>query len=213
MALIAGIGAGLSALGALGGAIGGAVNRGNAREEEARMFNDLNSRLTSQYYRDPLTMVGNQSLIKQAKQGHADSLDAIQNQMVAGGATMENALAARQANNESMDKIYTTLLQAEDARRDRIDSQKMGLAQQHSQFVQNSYLQAAQDWNQWGGQMAQAGMSLMNAGLLGDTGLIASNASQQHENWTIPATGSGSQYTGGLRGVYKNYDGQLIKKG
>ena len=36
--------------------------------------------------------------------------------------------------------------------------------------MQSQFYQAAQDWQQWGGQMAQAGMSLMNAGLLGGAG-------------------------------------------
>ena len=38
------------------------------------------------------------------------------------------------------------------------------------------FYQAAQDWQQWGGQMAQAGMSLMNAGLLGGAGGAAEAA-------------------------------------
>lgn len=215
---IALIGAGLAAAGATGGAIGSSANRRKAREEEARSYQNAKDYLNSLYYRDPLTTVGNQSLLKQARKNYEDNLEAIQNRMVAGGATMENSLAARQANNENLDKIYTTLLQGEDARRDRIGQQKMSLDQQHSQNIQNGFYQAAQDWQQWGGQMAQAGMSLMSSGLIGDTGMLggggslAQSAAAQHAEWMQPAAGAAAtQNLGGLRGVVRNKDGVLIQ--
>lgn len=161
------IGAGAAAAGSTIGAIGGAANRKKARNEETRNYQNAKDYLNSMYYRDPLSTVGNRSLLKAARQNYADGMDALNNRMVAGGATMENALAARQANNENLDKLYGQLLQGEDARRDRIDAQRMQLEDRHSNAIQSNYLQAAQDWNQWGGQMAQAGMSVLNAGLLG----------------------------------------------
>lgn len=217
---IALIGAGIAAAGATGGAIGSSANRKKAREEEQRYYQSAMDYLNSMYYRDPLTTVGNRSLIKQVKKNYEDNLDALQNRAVAGGATMENALAARQANNENLDKVYTTLLQGEDARRDRISAQKMSLEGQHSQNIQNGFYQAAQDWQQWGGQMAQAGMSLMSSGLLGDAGGAAESAggglaesvAAQHEKWLEPAAGAAAQNTGGLRGVYMNKEGVLIPR-
>ena len=130
------IAAGIAAAAATAGAAGSAYNRKLAREEELRNYNNAKDYLNSMYYRDPLTTVGNRSLLKTVRENYADGLDALNNRMVAGGATMENSLAARQANNESLDKVYSQLLMGEDARRDRIASQRMQLDNQHSQAVQ-----------------------------------------------------------------------------
>ena len=205
------IGAGVAAAGATAGAAGSAAKRKQAREEETRNYQNAKDYLNSMYYRDPLSTVGNRSLLKAARQNYADGLDAINNRMVAGGATMENQLAAMKSTNEGMDKLYSQLLLGEDARRDRISSQMMNLEDRHSGAVQGSYMQAAQDWNQWGGQMAQAGMSLMNAGLLGGAGGLGAGNSAPAD-WAVPAAAA-EQNTGGLKGVYRNKYGVLMKGG
>lgn len=160
-------------VGALGGAIGGAANRARARDAKNGYYDYAEDLLDSQYYRDPLTTVGNRSLIKAAKENHQDNLEAIENRAVAGGATMENQLAARQANNESLDKLYGQLLQGEDARRDNINRQKLGLAGQRANDEANSYLQAAQDWQSWGAAMGNAALSFGSSQLLGGGELSA----------------------------------------
>jgi len=171
MALISGtaalIGLGVAAAGATGGAIGSAVNRSKAEAERTRAYNEAKSFLDSEYYRDPLSTTGNRALLKSIDERMRDNQDAMNNRMVAGGATMENQLAAREANNRVMGGVYTNLLQAEDARRDSIARQKMQLDQQYSQGTQAGFLQAAQDWQSWGSQMANAGMAFGSSGLLG----------------------------------------------
>ena len=161
------IAAGVAAAAATAGAAGSAANRSKARKEELRNYENAKAQLNSMYYRDPLSAVGNQSLLKMARQSHKDNLDALQNRAVAGGATMENQLAARKANNESLDKLYGQLLLGEDARRDRLSQQQLQLEAQHSGNVQNSYYQAAQDWQTWGSQVANAAMSYGSSQLLG----------------------------------------------
>lgn len=180
------IGAGIAAAGATAGAAGSAANRKRARDEEARNYQNAKDYLNSMYYRDPLSTVGNRSLLKAARDNYEDNLDALNNRMVAGGATMENQLAARKSVNEGMDKLYGQLLMGEEARRSRIDAQRLQLEDRHSGAVQNSYLQAAQDWQQWGGQIAQAGMSLGSSGLLGSMGAGAAASGA--------AAGSGYQF-------------------
>lgn len=204
----------VSGLIAAGSAGMSAYNRAKADRERQANYENARSYLNSLYYRDPLSTVGNQALLKTVRQNHADEIDAVQNRMAAGGGTMENALAARQASNEGLDKVYNQLLMGEDARRDRIDQQRLALDQQNSAAIQGSYRQAAQDWQAWGAQTAGAVMSYGTANLLDnvDMNAVAKAAAQQHENWSIPATGEGSQNIGGLRGVYRNYDGQLVKK-
>lgn len=157
----------VSGLIAAGSAGMSAYNRAKADRERQANYENAKSYLNSLYYRDPLSTVGNQSLLKTVRQNHADEIDAIQNRMAAGGGTMENALAARQASNEGLDKVYSQLLMGEDARRDRIDQQRLALDQQNSAAIQNSYRQAAQDWQAWGAQTAGAMLSYGSSNLLG----------------------------------------------
>ena len=159
------------------------------------------------YYRDPLSTVGNRSLLKAARDNYAEGLDALNNRMVAGGATMENQLAAMKSANEGMDRLYGQILQGEDARRDRISGQLLSLEDRHSGAVQGSYMQAAQDWQQWGGQVAQAGMSLGSSGLLGGMGgaLGAGSAGAAGAQ----AAGAGYQYAPLAPAVTQN--GGLMK--
>lgn len=161
-------GALIASLAASGIAAGAsAYKRNQARQEELANYQNAKAYLNSMYYRDPLTTVGNRSLLKAMKDSHRESLDAINNKLAAGGATVENQLAAMKANNASMDRAYTQLLKGEDARRDRIDAQRMALDNQHSAAVQTGYLQAAQDWQNWGAQAANAAMSYGSSQLLG----------------------------------------------
>lgn len=166
----------VSGLIAAGSAGLSAYNRAQERKREENDYNQFRSYLDSLYYRDPLTTVSNQALLKGVRQNHADEIDAVQNRMAAGGGTMENALAARQASNEGLDKVQTQLLLGEDARRDRIDQQRLALDQQHSLNVRNSYRQAAQDWQSWGAQTAGAMMSYGSSDLLGKLGGAADAA-------------------------------------
>lgn len=161
-------GALIASLAASGIAAGAsAYKRKQAQDEETRNYQNAKAYLNSMYYRDPLTTVGNRSLLKAMKDSHKESLDAINNKLVAGGATVENQLAAMKANNTSMDRAYTQLLKGEDARRDRIDAQRMALDNQHSAAVQTGYMQAAQDWQNWGAQAASAALSYGSSSLLG----------------------------------------------
>lgn len=162
------IGLGVAAAGATAGAIGSSVNNKNAQDERERMYKQSREFLDSEYYRDPLSTVGNKVLLKQAKKTYNDNLDSINNRMVAGGATVENQLAARQANNEGMDRLYGSLLQSVDARRDSLRQQRLQLDQNNSAAIQAGYYQNAQNWQSWGSQISQAGMSLATSGLLDD---------------------------------------------
>lgn len=174
MAITAGtlalIGLGVAAAGATAGAIGSSVNNRKAQEERTRIYNQSKNFLSSEYYRDPLSSISNRTLLKTMDQRLRDQNDALQNRAVAGGATMENQLAARKANNEAMSNVYSNLLMGEDARRQAINQQKLQLDQQYSQGTQMSYLQNAQNWQAWGTQMAQAGMSVASSGLLSGAG-------------------------------------------
>jgi len=160
------LGVGVASAGA--GAIGSANNVKKARKEETRSYNEAKGFLNSEYYRDPMSSVSNQSLLKSLDQRMRDTTDAINNRAVAGGATMENQLASRQAANETMSNVYSQLLQGEDARRQALGSQRMQLDMQHSANVQGNYRQNAQNWQNWGAAMGDAAMSFGSTVLLGD---------------------------------------------
>lgn len=146
-----------------------ARKRKNALETRNAYYDYAGSLLDSQYYRDPLTTVGNRSILKEAKKNYADNIEAIENRAVATGATVENELATRQANNENLDKLQLRLLQNEDARRERNRNQKLNLEGQRAQDNANAYLQQAQDWQSWGAAGANAILDFGRTGLLGDT--------------------------------------------
>lgn len=167
-------GAAAAALGSTAGAIGSAVNNRKAQEERTRSYNEARDFLSTQYYRDPLSTVGNRAILKSMDQRLREQNEALENRAIAGGATMENQLAARKSNNETMGRVYTNLLMGEDARRDAINQQRLKLDQEYSRGTQASYLQIAQDWQAWGAQMAQTGMSAATSGLLLDGGNIGS---------------------------------------
>ena len=166
-------GAAAAALGSTAGAIGSAVNNRKAQEERTRSYNEARDFLSTQYYRDPLSTIGNRALLKSMDQRLREQNEALENRAIAGGATMENQLAARKANSETMGRVYTNLLMGEDARRDAINQQRLKLDQEYSRGTQASYLENAKDWQAWGTQMAQTGMSLASAGLLSGAGSAA----------------------------------------
>lgn len=179
MAITAGllglIGLGVSAAGSIGGAIGSSVNRSKASAERTRAYNEAKNLLNSEYYRDPLSSIGNRSLLKSMEERMRENEDAINNRAVAGGATMENQLAAKKANNQAMSNVYTNLLMGEDARRSAINQQKLQLGQNYSAGVQQDYAAASQDWRSWGQQMAQSGMSLATSGFMEDPSKVIFN--------------------------------------
>lgn len=164
------LGLGVAAAGSTAGAIGSSAKNRKAREERSRSYNEALDYLDSQYYRDPLSTVGNRSILKSLDERMGDQIDAIENRAAAGGATMENLLAARQSANRTVGSVYNSLLQGEDARRRDLERQRMQLGQQYSAGVQQGYLQDAQNWQAWGAAMGQAGIQLGSAGLLGGLG-------------------------------------------
>ena len=186
------IGAGIAAAGATGGAIGSAANRKKARNEKNAWYDYADSFARSQAQSSIFDTPGGKALLKLTGRDYDDNLDAIQNRAVAGGATMENMLAARQANNENRDKVHMQMLQSDEKRREGWNQQLLNLKGQRANDTANSYMQAAQDWQQWGGQMAQAGMSLMSSGLLGSAGGAVAGSGAADAVQT--GAGSGYQY-------------------
>lgn len=154
------------------GAAGSAANNKKARREEQRAYNRAQAYLNSDYYRSPLESTGNRALLKTLDSRLEKNNEAIDNRAAAGGATVENVLAAKQNMNEAVSDTYAQLLRGEDARRQGIRSQQLGLDQSHSQALQNSYRESANTWSNWGNATASAIMSYGMSSQLGGGSLL-----------------------------------------
>ena len=183
------IGAGLAAA---GGAVGGAANRSKAKKTTNAFYDYAEDFANTQRNLSSFDTLGGKSLLKISDSNKLKEIAALNNRAVAGGATMENQLAARQALNESQDKMHMQMLQADQKRKDAWDNQLINLKGQQAQFNANRYYQAAQDWNQWGGQMASSLLSLGSTGLLGGLGGLGAGAASAMAAGVNPADVAGS---------------------
>jgi len=147
-------------------AIGSAFNMNKYWKEENKAYKNLLGTIDTQANRSIFQNPSAQALLKTARQDYKDNIDAMQNRAAAGGATVENQLAARQANNEAQDRLYASLLQGEDARRDRFAEKKMQADLQHSANIQNKYYQNAQNWSDWGQAMGKSIDDLTSTAML-----------------------------------------------
>lgn len=160
------IAAGIAALAAGGSAIMGArANRKNARILADR--NRENEQIYLQeYYRGALDNEGSRAYLKRLDEKMEENNTAIDNQAVASGATQENRLAAKQANNEVMSDAIAGLIEKEDARKlsvqDRYFNNKAAI--QSGQMQQNAAV--ANNWAQLGSGISNAAGSLAAAYLM-----------------------------------------------
>lgn len=157
----------IAAAGALaaGGTLLNLIGNRKAAEATSRARQSALDHIDSEYYRDPTATIGNRALLKSLDERLDEQNRAMENRAVAGGATVENQLAARKANNQTVSSVYNNLLMGEDARRQALSAQR-------NQVIQQGYLQDAQNWQSWGSTMANGMMSLGSAALLygGDGG-------------------------------------------
>lgn len=158
---------GVAGASALAGAIGSAANTAKARREERAWYNKASAFANGLRYENLLETVSGRAAMKERNEQRRDNIDALNNRAVAGGATYENQLAARQMENEADSRLTSQLLQNDEARRRAAEQMQMNLDAQHSNFMQNSYMQNAQNWQAWGSAMGGAAMDFGNAALLG----------------------------------------------
>ena len=157
---------GLAAGGALIGAIGSASNRRRGRDTTNAYYDYAEDFINSQAHSSIFDTAGGRALLKNAKSAYADNLEATYNRAVAGGATQENLLAARQANNELLDKVQMQLLQSDEARRNAWEKESLNAKANRANALASSYYQAAQDWQSWGAQIGNAALAFGSSNLL-----------------------------------------------
>lgn len=147
---------------AAGAAASASANRKNEKMLKA-MGNENEQDYLREYYRGALDNEGSRAYLKKLDERLKRSDKAVDNALTAQGATHENALAAKQKNNEVYSDAVANLVESEQSRKDQVKSgyksEKMGLAQ--AQMQQNS--NNAATWSQVGQGIADAAMGVGNA--------------------------------------------------
>ena len=166
------IAAGVAALAAGGSAIAGArANRKNARIL-SEMDRENEATYLQEYYRGALDNEGARAYLKRLDEKLEDNNTAIDNQATASGATHENRLAAKQANNEVMSDAIAGLVEKEDNRKlavqDRYFNTKASL--KTGQMSQNAAV--ANNWANLGAGISSAAGSLAASYLMGGSGWL-----------------------------------------
>jgi len=164
------IAAGIAALAAGGSAIAGAsANRKNSRILAGLQRENENMYL-QEYYRGALDNEGAKAYLKRLDEKLQENNTAIDNQAVATGATHENRLAAKQANNEVMSDAVAGLVEREDNRKmavkDRYFGNKTSLL--NGEMQQNAAI--ANNWANLGSGISSAAGSLAASYLMGGKG-------------------------------------------
>lgn len=161
-----------AAIGALSSAGGAAMsakaNRKNERKIRA-MEAENEADYLREYYRGALDNEGSRAYLKRLDERMKRSDKAMENSLAAQGATHENALAAKQANNEVYSDAVAGLVENEQARKDAVRAQykegKNAIAQ--SQMQQNA--NEAATWSQVGNAISSAAGALGEAGAFDNT--------------------------------------------
>jgi hypothetical protein len=154
----------------------GAYKSAQANKRNQGLLNNMGDEYKSdymkEYYRGTLENPGSKAYLKRLDQQLRDRTKATENTAAATGATQENVLAAKQANNEVMSNAVGDLVQNEDYRKQNIKERyfqrKAGLDQ--AQMGINS--QQGQNWATLASNIAGAGSSLANVYLQSGQGFI-----------------------------------------
>ena len=155
--------AAIGALASAGGAfMSSRANKKNARKIKA-MENENRADYLREYYRGALDNEGSRAYLKKLDERMKRSDRAAENALAAQGATHENALAVKQANNEVYSDAVSNIVENEQARKDAVRAQyKQGQnAVAEAQMEQNA--NEAATWSQVGNAIADASGALGRA--------------------------------------------------
>ena len=176
IAIVPIIAAAISALAAGGSAIAGA----NANKKNQKILNDQNREneqmYLQEYYRGALENEGSRAYLKRLDQAMEKRNKAAENSAVASGATHENALAAKQANNEVMSDAIAGLIEKEDARKMQVQDRYFGNRNAIRSNQMNQNAAVANNWAGIGSGITSAAGSLASAYLMSGNYGINPNA-------------------------------------
>lgn len=160
----------LAGVGAAANAIGAGINafqNSKANKLAEENYNKMRGQLLTDMYANPLDSVANKALLSQMDRRLNKQEEAIANRVAAGGATFENALAAKQASNEVMADVVSGVMQGEQARQDSFRQQLLNLDSQRTAQQIAAKQQAGQGWmsimSDLGGSLTNLGGTLLTA--------------------------------------------------
>ena len=163
IAAVIGIAAGISALATGGSAIAGA--RANRKNQAILNQRDRENEqmYLQEYYRGALENEGSKAYLKRLDEMMEKRDKAADNAAVATGATHENQLAAKQANNEVLSDAIAGLVEREENRKMAVQDRYFNnrAAIQSGQMAQNQAI--AQNWANLGSGISSAAGSLASA--------------------------------------------------
>lgn len=147
-----------------GASVAGSASARSKNERQLKALETENeAEYLREYYRGALDNDGAKSYLKRLDERMKRADKATENALTSQGATHENALAAKQANNQVYSDAVANLVEGEQDRKDQIKSgykqTKGGLAQ--GQMGMNA--QQAQTWGQIGQGIASAAGSVASA--------------------------------------------------
>lgn len=153
-----------SALASGVGAFASASQNSKAKQAEQENYDKSRGTLLTDYYTSPLDSISNQALLKQMDERVRQNNEAIENKAIAGGATFENTLAAKNAANQTIANAQSDILRSEEARRRAIQSQLLSLDSAHTGNIINNYRANSQNWGNWASGVSSG---LINLGAIG----------------------------------------------
>lgn len=124
-------------------------------------YNKQRASLLTDLYANPLDSVSNKALLSSMDRRLQKQEQKVENMAAASGATFENTLAAKQASNEAMADIYSSLLQNEQVRKDAYKAQLLNLDSQRTAQQIAAKQASGQAWANMGSSLAS---SLSNLG-------------------------------------------------
>lgn len=166
----------------LGSSILGNVQASKASKANEKILKGLQDENKSdyikEYYRGALDNPGSQAYLKKLDQTIKDNTKATENTAAATGATQENVLAAKQANNEVVSDAVGGLIQNEDNRKQQVKQNYFTTKTNLSGQQMNQNSQKAQNWQNIAAGIGQAAGSLASAYLMNpQKSLLGSNLS------------------------------------
>lgn len=109
-------------------------------------YNKQRGLLLEDKYANPLDSVANKALLTQMDRRLDKQEERIQNQATAGGATFENVLAAKQASNEAVADVVSSVMQNEQARQDNLRNQLLNIDSQRTAQQMQAKMASGANW-------------------------------------------------------------------
>ena len=142
----------------------GAYKSKQANKKNQTLLNNMGDEYKSEYlkdyYRGTLENPGSKAYLKRLDENLRDNTKATENTAAATGATQENVLAQKQANNEVVSGAMGDLVQNEDMRRENIKQNYLQRKNQLAQGQMGMNAQVGQNWMNAASNISNAAGSL-----------------------------------------------------